>query len=154
MTRSDLIFSIRYGVRVLERHAALWKSVDRLCRFVSLLAGSGAIAALGAGNQGFTLACGLVFAAVQAFEFSVNPGEKSAASRAQSRPYADLWAAQSDHDEAALERAWRRVVAADEVTVVATLKCLAYNDVTEEMGLDAASCYRLTFKGHVLALLS
>jgi hypothetical protein len=141
MARYDTLFSLRYAVRVLERHARLWRRLDGLIRFSALLAGSGAFAALMAMHAGFAMAAGLVFAVLQAVEFTVRPAELSAKSLAARKGYADLLADQGRLSDDALAAAYERVSANDEVIVPEYLRRLAYNDVAEESGCGAEVMY-------------
>lgn len=154
MVRRDTLFSIRYAVRVLEHHASLWRRIDASVRFAALLAGSGAFAALAAENQAFSLGLGIAFAVFQAIEFSIRPAEKVAASLSARKLYAALYADQSTLDDPALEIAYWRIVAADEVNVPDILKRIAYNDVLTERGDDESYLYTRTAWQRFLALLA
>ena len=131
MSRHDTVFSLRYATVVLERHGALWGVIGASCRVASLLAGSAAIAALGAQNQLVALAFGIVFAFAQAIEYATYPADKAAAARVQSRQYTD----------ADLALAYRKLVVDDDIKVFRILKDLAYNQVLSEMDCDPAAAY-------------
>lgn len=154
MSRNDTLFSLRYAVRVLERHARLWRNVDNLVRLGSLLAGSGAIAALAAQSHALTLAAGVVFALLQGVEFALRPAEGAARSMAQRRPYADLLARQSELDDGAIDAGYQRIVADDEIVVPELLRYLAYNDVLAERGCDASFAYPASAAMRCMALIA
>lgn len=154
MSRHNTLFSIRYAVRVLERYARYWRSVDALTRFASFMAGTAAIAALAATCQELTMLAGVVFALLQGIEFVLRPAEKSALAMMQRRPYADLLAGEASHDDATLERGYQAIVAADELVISRPLKELAYNDVVVERGCDPAQAFPLSVWQRVLARLS
>lgn len=133
MSRHVTIFSLRYATVVLERYAKFWSVVGAACRIAALLAGSGAIAAIGAQSQPVAIAFGVVFAIAQAIEFALRPDAKSADALAFSRRYAKVWAGEIGIDDADLERAYRDIVADDHITVFRALKDLSYNQVLSEM---------------------
>ena len=141
MSRHDTVFSLRYATVVLERHAALWGFIGACCRVASLLAGSAAIAALGAQNPAVALIFGIVFAFAQAIEYATHPADKAAAARVQARQYARVWAHESDYTDADLAMAYRKVIVDDDIKPSASLKDLAYNQVLSEMDCDPAAAY-------------
>lgn len=141
MSRHNTVFSLRYATVVLERHGALWGVIGTACRIASLLAGSAAIAALGAQSQPLTLACGIVFALAQAIEYAMHPADKSAAARMQARQYAKVWANHASLNDADLELAYRNLVAGDDIKVAGVIKDLAYNQVLREMDCDETAAY-------------
>ena len=138
MQRRDTLFSIRYAVRVLERHARLWGRIDACIKLAALVSGSSAFAALMADNKTMVLVAGIVFALLQAVEFSIRPAEVRARSLAGRTGYAKLWATQGGFDDAALEAAYKALVAGDEVITQESIRALAYNDVLTERGDDPA----------------
>jgi len=154
MTRFETLFSIRYAVRVLERHARFWRHVDTFVRLCGLMAGSAAFAALVAQYPGGALGFGIVFAVIQAIEYSVRPAAISAESAAAKKPYATLLARQHAYADADLEAAYQQAVADDDVIVPEFMRALAYNDVTLEKGCDLAYLCDLTPWQRVMATLA
>lgn len=144
MSRHDTLFALRYAVRVLERHARMWRRIDGLIRFSALLAGSSAFAGLMAANSTTALVAGIVFAVLQSVEFAIRPAEIAARSMTAKKPYGDILARQAELDDAQLESAYQRCVAEDDVIVPENLRYLAYNDVVQERGGDPASLYAIT----------
>lgn len=142
-SRFATLFNLRYAGRVLERHARLWRRIDGAVRLAALMAGSSAIAALGAQNQSAAIGLGLVFAALQAVEFALRPADAAARAMAMRRQYAQLLAREARLDGAALSEAYAELVAADDIVVSEALRRLAYNDVAQERGCDAAHLYGL-----------
>lgn len=143
MTRDDTLFSLRYAVRVLERHQRMWRRIDSMVRLMAILSGTSAFAALMSQHQGAALATGLLFALLQAVEFALRPAERAADSGAARRTYDSVLARQSEFSDAALADAYRRVVADDAVIVPESLRALAYNDVVNEQGSDPAHLFPL-----------
>lgn len=152
--RAATLFNLRYAVRVLERHARLWRRIDGAVRLVALLAGSGAIGAIGAENSKIAIALGAVFALFQAIEFALRPAEIAARSMSQRREYASVFAKERSFDDATLAEAYADMVAADDIIVSESLRHLAYNDVVLERGLDPAACYEPTARLKLAALFA
>lgn len=144
MARHETLFSLRYAARVLERHSRLWRRVDTVLRFFSILSGTAAIAGLSAENKVFAMAAGIVFALMQAFDLSVRPAEKAMQSDLNRQSYSILVSKENQMDDQDLESAYRAAVADDDVIVQESVRRLAYNDVLMEMGLDTAHLYQLS----------
>lgn len=138
MARRDTLFSLRYAVRVLERHSRLWGRIDGLIRFAGLLSGMAAFTALVGQSQSASLGFGVLFALLQALEFTVRPAEVRARSLSARTGYARLLATEGTYDDGALQAAYQALVADDEVVVPESLRALAYNDVLLERGDDPA----------------
>ncbi len=144
MSRYETLFALRYAVRVLERHARMWRRIDGLIRFAGLLSGMSAFAALTAASQSATMLAGIVFAILQAIEFAIRPAEIAAQSMSAKKPYGDVLARQATLDDSSLEAAYQRCVADDDVIVPETLRFLAYNDVVSENGGDPSALYTIS----------
>lgn len=140
-SRDDTLFSLRYAVRVLERYARMWSLVGAGLKATSILSGTVALAALTGTNTRVAVALGVVFAALQALEYALGPAEKRAEALAERRNYARVLAAEATMDDPALEAAYQRVVADDELVIIQRLRELAYNDVVREQGKDERECY-------------
>jgi hypothetical protein len=153
-TRPDTLFNIRYASRVLERQCRLWRRVDGVVRFSAVLAGSGAIAALGAQNAVMALVAGVVFALFQAIEYAVRPAEVAAHAMAQGKQYAALLARQRRLSDAALADELEAVRVEDDIIVMDSLRQLAYNDVVRERGLDESACFSETMALRAVAFLA
>lgn len=140
-SRSDTLFSLRYAVRVLERYARMWNLVGAGLKAISILSGTVALAALTGANSRVAVVMGVVFAALQALEYALGPAEKRAEALAERRNYARVLAAEASMNDAALDAAYQRVVADDEIVIIQSLRELAYNDVVREQGKDESHCY-------------
>lgn len=141
MSREEVLFHLRYAVRVLERHERLWARIDAATKIASLLAGSGVVFALGAQSQAFALGSGAVFALMQAIKFALRPDARAASARASRMAYNAAHVDQQDLNDAELTRAWARAVKSDEVVVPESLRRLAFNDCVEEFARDPAGRY-------------
>lgn len=141
MSREEVLFHLRYAVRVLDRYERLWARVDAATKIASLLAGSGVVFALGAQSQAFALASGAVFALMQAVEFALRPDARAASARTSRAAYSTAQVDQREMDDVQLERAWARAMKADTVVVPESLRRLAFNDCVEEFARDPAGRY-------------
>ena len=154
MTRSDTLFSVRYAVRVLERHSRKWNKISNIIRFFSLISGSAAIASLSATNNSLVLVSGIVFACLQALEFSINPSNLAAKSLIESQKYAIILANKKSYSKDDLEKEYLLVSAKDSVIVGSFLKELAYNDVALEQNADPEELYEISLLHRFFRMLS
>lgn len=152
--RHDTLFNIRYAARVLERQCRLWRRIDGAVRFSAILAGSGAIAAMGAQNAVLALVAGVVFALFQAIEYAVRPAEVAARAMAQGKQYAALLARQRGLSDEALADELEAVRVEDDIIVMDSLRRLAYNDVVRERGLNESECFAETHALRAVAFLA
>lgn len=143
-TRPETLFNARYAARVLERQCRLWRRLDGVVRFAAILAGSGAIAALGAQNAVMVVVAGVVFAMFQALEYAVRPADIAARAMAQGKQYAALLARQRGLSDEALADELEALRVEDDIIVMDSLRRLAYNDVVRERGMDESACYAET----------
>lgn len=151
-TRSDTLFSLRYAVRVLERHGNLWARAGAFTKFVTIATGAGAVAAVISKNPNFSLGLGVLLALLQALEYALDPADKKAKAAAARKEYARLLANEAKHEDAALHAAYMAIVADDEVQIWQGIKELAYNDAVREKGLSPDALY--TNENAVLRLLT
>ena len=154
MTRSDLLFSIRYAVRVLERHSRMWSKTSNIIRFTSLLSGSAAIASLSATNNTLVIVSGVIFACLQALEFALNPSNIATQSSVESQKYAMLMAYQKKYSKDDLEKEYGIISANDPIIISDLLKEIAYNDVVLEQGASAEELYKKTISHRFYRILS
>jgi hypothetical protein len=155
MSRFDTLFSLRYAVRVLERQARFWRHVDGALRLVTIISGSAAFAAM-LTQQAASVSVGvlLAFAVLQAVEFSVQPGLRAAEAWVARAPYLALLSAQHEMDDRELEAAYHDACQRDTVQAFESLRRVAYNDVVEEKGCDAAAAYHLSRWQSVMQLIA
>jgi pantothenate kinase type III len=119
----------------------MWGNVGVACKFVSIISGTVALAALTGTNTRMAISMGIVFAVFQAIEHAVGPADAKAQSLSQRREYARLLATHSQRDDAALEAAYQALIADDSIIVNHGLRELAFNDVVREQGLDRSACF-------------
>lgn len=139
--KADTVFSLRYAMRVLERHASLWRKAAYLLKFLGLLSGTLALASLTADKQGAALWLGVFFAVAQCLDHVFSPAEKALLSEVQRKRYGEVWARSGKSATEALAGDYEALVAEDAISPSRALRELAFDDVVREQGLDAASCY-------------
>lgn len=143
-SRFDTLFSLRYAVRVLERQSRFWRHMDGALRVLSILAGSSALAAMLTNTTRFLQVAALVlFAFLQALEFSLQPGLKAAEAWVARMPYLEIITRANDLDDAALASAYMCACQSDDISAFESLRHVAYNDVLAEKGCDPADRFTL-----------
>ena len=140
-TRFDTLFDLRYAVRVLERHGNLWSNLGGAFKFVSLVTGSTAVAAVISSNPQWATGLAIALAVLQAWELAVDPATRKADAAANRRDYARLLANESGKSDAELLTAYMSIVADDKIQPWRAVKELAYNDVIREKNLDPTALY-------------
>lgn len=154
MSTEETLFSLRYAVRVHERRAKLWSTINLVIRFTSLLSGSAAIGSITAANQTVAVVFASIFATMQAIEFSASPNEKSAESKSTRKAYSAIIANKSRRTESELDEAYSEAIDSDEVIAGMTIKELAYNDVARELGAAKEHLYAEGLRHKILSMLS
>lgn len=139
--KADTVFNLRYAMRVLERHACLWRKASHVLKFLGLLSGTLALASLTADRQAAALWLGVFFAVAQCLDYVLSPAEKSLLSEVQRKRYGEVWARSSQMGAANLAADYAALVAEDAISPSGALRELAYDDVVREQGLDLAACY-------------
>lgn len=153
-SRFNTLFSLRYGVRVLERYARMWHRLDVLFRVMAIFFGSAAFAALMGERPGLGTTAGALFALVLAVEYALNPPRREQEALKARSLYADILARQRDLNDIELEDAYQAAVNKDPVIVPEPLRRLAYNDVTDERGCDPRECFQLSGVDRAISYLA
>lgn len=130
--KEELYFNCRYAQRLCQRTARLYRRVQTSLIFISLLAGSSAVATLAA--QMPTLSAWLLamFAIFGCINLAVRPAERIAANEADVRKYGALLAKLSQLDPPTLQQLLDEARQSD-TTEVEQLRPVAYNDVVLEI---------------------
>lgn len=152
-TPFDTLFELRYAIRVLERQARLWRRLDAMIRFFGLLSGTAAFAAITHASQNLTLSFGILFAVLQAVEYTLTPSVKAAAAQYHAKQYAVILAEQSRITPEELRQKLLDVRAQDEIVVFEALRKLAYNDVAQEYGCSSEHSFLLSFTNRLVGWL-
>lgn len=130
--KDELYFNFRYAQRLCQRTARFYRRIQTSLIFMSLLAGSSAVAALAAqlpAQSAWLLATFAVFGCIQ---LAVRPADRIAANEADMRKYSGLLAKLNLLDAAALQQLLDEARQSDTIEVE-HLRPVAYNDVVLEI---------------------
>lgn len=131
-TKEQLQGEIRYAQRLGQRTARLYRRAQTTFTFLSLVAGSGAIAALSAQMPQLTFWLAITFAVFSSVNIAVRPAEKIAANDTDVRKYAALLAKSESIDIHELKKLIAEARQSD-AAEVEPLRDVAYNDVMLEI---------------------
>ncbi len=149
--RSNLLNEIRYAERLCQRTARLYRRVQSVTTFLSVLGGSAALSAAVSATMPTWLpvvgAC--VFAIFGAIAITIRPADKAAQNEQDAKRYAALRAKSHTLEDQALRQALDEARASD-VGEIETLRDVAYNDIVREIGKSEAAVH-LNFQQKVLA---
>lgn len=138
MDRDEIEFDLRFGVRVLERHVAMWSRLDVATSAVSFLAGTAAFAAIVAQHAWLALFIGALLAVAQAIQLILRPMEKGAIAKLELAMWRKGQAAALSQPVDQAANTVRQLRANSQVEDPTWLRFLAFNDLIDEMGLDRA----------------
>lgn len=153
MTKEGLQSEIRYAVRLTERTARLYRRVQSVSMFLSILGGSAAIATLSGQLPGWvTAAGGILLAGAGAALIAIRPADKAAQNEVDCRRYQALMARSVTMNEAEIQRALEEARQND-APEIDSLRDVAYNDIALEHGRPDA-VIPLTVTQRLLAALA
>lgn len=136
MDKELLLVEVRYAERLCQRTARLYRHLQTVSVFLSVLGGSGVISAVsGAVPAWMPIAGGVLLTVFGAVNLAVRPAEKAAANEGDVKRYAQLRSAAPGMDAAQLHAALEKARETD-VTEIEALRPVAYNDVVREIGRD------------------
>lgn len=127
----EVQFNLRYAQRLCQRTARLYRRIQTMLTFISLLAGSSAVATLAAQ---MTIPSAWLLAAFAMFgciSLAIRPADKIAANEADIRKYGALLAKVQTLDAATLQQQLNEARQSD-AAEVEPLRAVAYNDVVLE----------------------
>jgi hypothetical protein len=130
--KDELYFNFRYSQRLCQRTARFYRRIQTSLTFMSLLAGSSAVAALAAQmpmQSAWLLATFAVFGCIN---LAVRPAERIAANEADVRKYGALLTKLTLLDPPALQQLLDEARQSD-TTEVEHLRPIAFNDVVMEI---------------------
>ena len=136
-TKEELQFNLRYAQRLSQRTARFYRRVQTTLTFISLLAGSSAVAALAAQLPVPSAWMLGAFAVFGCLNLALRPADKIAANDADVRKYGALLAKVHAVDAATLAHMLDEARLSD-TTEVEPLRPVAYNDVVLEVDEPAA----------------
>ena len=133
-TLQELQSEIRYGQRLAERTARLYRHAQSLGTFGTVLGGSGMLAAVAAQIPAWVpLAGGLLFAIMGAALVAIRPADKAAQNEADVKRYAALLTRSLAMTPSQVETALAEARQSDAAEIEA-LRDVAWNDVDDELG--------------------
>lgn len=127
----EVQFNLRYAQRLCQRTARLYRRIQTMLTFISLLAGSSAVATLAAQMpipSAWLLAAFAIFGCIN---LAIRPADKVAANEADIRKYGTLLAKVQTLDAATLQQQLNEARQSD-AAEVEPLRAVAYNDVVLE----------------------
>jgi hypothetical protein len=130
--KEELYFNFRYAQRLCQRTARFYRRIQTLLTFMSLLAGSSAVATLAAQLPAQSAWLLATFAVLGCMNLAIRPAERIAANEADVRKYGALLAKLNQMDAASLQQLLDEARLSD-TTEVEHLRAVAYNDVVLEI---------------------
>lgn len=130
--KEDLYFKLRYAQRLCQRTARFYRRVQTALTFISLLAGSSAVATLAAQlptQSAWLLATFAIFGCIN---LAVRPAERIAANESDVRKYGALLAKLNFLETSALQQLLDEARQSD-TTEIEHLRPVAYNDIALEV---------------------
>jgi hypothetical protein len=130
--KDELYFTFRYSQRLCQRTARFYKRIQTALTFMSLLAGSSAVATLAAQMPTQSALLLASFAVFGCINLAVRPAERIAANEADVRKYGALLGKLNQLDPPALQQLLDEARQSD-TTEVEHLRPVAFNDVVLEI---------------------
>jgi predicted polyphosphate/ATP-dependent NAD kinase len=132
--RGITLNEIRYAERLCQRTARLYRHVQSFGTWLTVVGGSGTLAALANNVPNWVPITGaIVFAAAGAALIAMRPADKAAMNEADAKRYAALRTRGLGLDDKALRAALEEARQSD-VAEVEALRDVAWNDVVQEVG--------------------
>ena len=130
--KEEIQFDLRYAQRLCQRTARFYRRLQTALTFISLLAGSSAVAALAAQMPVPSAWLLAAFAILGCVNLALRPADKIAANDADVRKYGALLAKVNVLDAVILQQMLDEARLSD-TTEVEPLRPVAYNDVVLEI---------------------
>lgn len=152
-TKEMLQGEIRYAIRLTQRTARLYRRLQTVGVFFTILGGSATMSAVAGGVPGWLSAVGgALFAVSGAALIAVRPADKIAKNEADIRRYDALMVKSHKMDVAALEEAISEAHQGD-AEEIESLRAVAFNDVALELNRPDALMH-LSFPQKILSALA
>lgn len=133
-TKDELQGEIRYAIRLTQRTARLYRRLQALGIFVSVLGGSAAVASItGHVPSWIPIFGGILLAVTGAALLAIRPADKAAQNESDARRYQSLMLRSVTLDDEALAVALEETHQGD-APEIEILRDVAYNDVAREIG--------------------
>ncbi len=130
--KEQLQIELRYAQRVGQRSVRFYRRIQTAFTFISMLAGSSAIAAIAAQMPMAATWMMAAFAIFSILNFAIRPADKIAALHSDVRKYAALIAKSDNLDAAAIQHLLHEARQTDSEEIE-PLRAVAYNDVMLEI---------------------
>jgi hypothetical protein len=130
--KEQLQIELRYAQRFCQRSVRFYRRIQTTLTFISMLAGSSAIAAIAAQMPMAATWMMAAFAIFGILNFAIRPAEKIAALHADVRKYAALITKSDSLDAAAIQHLLHEARQTDSEEIE-PLRAVAYNDVMLEI---------------------
>ena len=132
-TKEQLIGEIRYAIRLTQRTARLYRHIQTIGTFLTVVGGSAALAAFAGNLLPWVLIAGAsIFAVFGAASIAIRPADKAAMNESDVKRYQSLMSKAQLMDVAQLRTAIEEAHIGD-APEIETLRYVAYNDVMEEI---------------------
>ena len=129
-----LLSEVRFAERLCQRTARLYRRVQTISIFLTVIGGSAVVAAAFNAAPGWaSVVGGACFAIFGAAMVAIRPTEKAVANEMDAKRYAQLRSVGAGMDEVALRTAVQKARESD-TAEVEPLRDVAYNDVVIEIG--------------------
>lgn len=140
MNRVDILNQIRYAERLCQRTARLYRRLQTVSTWLTVIGGSTVLTAFGSTlPHAVSFAGAAVFAVFGAVIVAVRPTEKAAANEADARKYAELRTRGVDMPDEDLERALLKARESD-APGIEPLRDVAWNDVAARSAARTLGC--------------
>lgn len=131
-----LLNEVRYGERLCQRTARLYRKAATAATFLSVVGGSAVLGALSERvPAGVSLAGALLVVVIGALNVAVRPAANAAAADVDMRRYSKLRTEASSMTATELRAALQRLRESDSAEIE-PLRAVAYNDLVTEVGRD------------------
>ena len=130
-TKEQLMGEIRYAIRLTQQTARLYRRIQTIGTFLTVVGGSAALAAF-AGNTWVLIAGASIFAVFGAASIAIRPADKAAMNESDVKRYQSLMSKAQTMDVAQLRTAIEEAHIGDAPEIEA-LRIIAYNDVMDEI---------------------
>ncbi|WP_343732411.1 hypothetical protein [Duganella sp.] len=135
--KDELYFNCRYGQRLCQRTARFYRRIQTTLTFMSLLAGSSAVATLAAQMPAQSAWLLATFAVFGCINLAIRPAERIAANEADVRKYGTLLTKLNLLAPPALQQLLDEARQSD-TSEIEQLRPVAYNDVVMEIDAPEA----------------
>lgn len=151
--RAVTLNEVRYAERLCQRTARLYRHIQTFGTWLTVIGGSGTLAALAKSAPDLLpIAGAIVFTVAGAALIAIRPADKAAINESEAKRYATLRARAAALDDNALRVALEEARQSD-AAEVESLRDIAWNDVVDEVG-QSSQKVPLSIPKRVLAAIA